>query len=68
MTGPAVGCTTAEAFHKGVFLILLATLCIVPMNTCAKVSSAAHGPLEMAACRGGDCQQPIHSPAVQAHR
>jgi len=48
MKGPAVYSATAEAVHKGVFLILLATLCIVLMNTCAKFSSVAHGPVEMA--------------------
>ena len=52
MKGPAVDCATAEAVHKGVFLILLATLCIVLMNTCAKVSSVAHGPVEMVFYRG----------------
>ena len=43
---------TVEVVHKGVFLILLATLCIVLMNTCAKVSSVAHGPVEMVFYRG----------------
>jgi drug/metabolite transporter (DMT)-like permease len=38
--------------HTGVFLILLATLCIVLMNACAKTSSAAHGPVEMVFYRG----------------
>ena len=52
MKGPAVDSATAEAVHKGVFLILLATLCIVLMNTCAKVSSVAHGPVEMVFYRG----------------
>ncbi|WP_372683518.1 DMT family transporter [Desulfosarcina sp.] len=52
MKGPAAGGTTVEAVHKGVFLILLATLCIVLMNTCAKVSSVAHGPVEMVFYRG----------------
>jgi len=32
MKGPAVGSATAEAVHKGVFLIMLATLCIVLMK------------------------------------
>ena len=38
--------------HVGIFLILLATLCIVAMNTCARASSAAHGPVEMVFYRG----------------
>jgi len=63
MKGPAVDSATAEAVHQGVFLILLATLCIVLMNTCAKVSSVAHGPVEIGRDRGGDCQQPVHSAA-----
>ena len=63
MKGPAVDSATAEAVHKGVFLILLATLWFVLMNTCAKVSSVAHGPVVMAGGRGGDCQQPVHSAA-----
>ena len=37
---------------KGILLILLATLCIVLMNTCAKASSLAHGPVEMVFYRG----------------
>lgn len=37
---------------KGVLLILLATLCIVLMNTCAKASSVSHGPVEMVFDRG----------------
>ncbi|WP_054700857.1 DMT family transporter [Desulfosarcina cetonica] len=37
---------------KGVLLILLATLCIVLMNTCAKASSVSHGPVEMVFYRG----------------
>lgn len=52
MKGQAVDRTIAEAVHKGIFLILLATLCIVLMNTCAKVSSVAHGPIEMVFYRG----------------
>jgi drug/metabolite transporter (DMT)-like permease len=52
MTAAAVDPAAAEAVHKGVFLILLATLCIVLMNTCAKVSSVAHGPVEMVFYRG----------------
>ncbi len=56
MKGPAVDSATAEAVHKGVFLILL-------MNTYAKVSSVAHGPVEVVFYRGGDCQQPVHSAA-----
>jgi len=38
--------------HWGVFLILLATLCIVAMNTCARASSVTHGPVEMVFYRG----------------
>jgi len=38
--------------YKGVLLILMATFCIVLMNTCAKLSSAAHGPIEMVFYRG----------------
>lgn len=52
MKGPALDGATVEVVHKGVFLILLATLCIVLMNTCAKVSSVAHGPVEMVFYRG----------------
>lgn len=37
---------------KGIFLILLATLCIVLMNACAKMSSSVHGPVEMVFYRG----------------
>lgn len=37
---------------KGVFLILLATLCIVLMNACAKMSSTVHSPVEMIFYRG----------------
>jgi drug/metabolite transporter (DMT)-like permease len=33
--------------YKGIFLILLATLCIVLMNACAKMSSAVYSPVEM---------------------
>ena len=38
--------------YKGIILILVATLVIVLMNTCAKMSSLAHGPLEMLFYRG----------------
>jgi len=38
--------------YKGIILILTATLCIVLMNTCAKMSSQAHGPIEMVFFRG----------------
>jgi drug/metabolite transporter (DMT)-like permease len=38
--------------YRGIILILAATLCIVLMNTCAKMSSAAHGPIEMVFFRG----------------
>jgi drug/metabolite transporter (DMT)-like permease len=38
--------------YKGVVLILAATFCIVLMNTCAKMVSAAHGPIEMVFFRG----------------
>ena len=48
MKGPAVDSATAEAVHRAVFLILLATLCIVLMNTCARVSRVAHGSVVMA--------------------
>ena len=44
--------TAAGAVRKGVFLILLATLCIVLMNACARASSVAHGPVEMVFYRG----------------
>ena len=44
--------TDAGAVNKGVFLILLATLCIVLMNACARASSVAHGPVEMVFYRG----------------
>ena len=44
--------TDASAVHKGIFLILLATLCIVLMNTCARASSVAHSPVEMVFYRG----------------
>lgn len=36
----------------GILLILVATFGIVPMNTCAKMSSVAHNPLEMIFYRG----------------
>ena len=38
--------------YKGVVLILVATFGIVLMNTCAKMSSPAHGPIEMVFYRG----------------
>jgi drug/metabolite transporter (DMT)-like permease len=38
--------------YKGVVLILTATFSIVLMNTCAKMSSSAHGPIEMVFYRG----------------
>ncbi len=38
--------------RKGVLLILLATLCIVLMNVCAKASSVVHSPVEMVFYRG----------------
>ena len=38
--------------HLGIVLILLATLCIVAMNTCARASSTLHGPVEMVFYRG----------------
>jgi drug/metabolite transporter (DMT)-like permease len=44
--------TAAGAVHKGILLILLATLCIVLMNACARASSVAHGPVEMVFYRG----------------
>jgi len=53
MSGLTRNRPVAAANHKGVTLILLATLCIVLMNTCAKVSSIAHGPIEMVFYRGG---------------
>jgi drug/metabolite transporter (DMT)-like permease len=37
---------------KGILLILLATLCIVLMNACAKMSSTVHSPVEMIFYRG----------------
>lgn len=37
---------------KGIWLILLATLGIVLMNTCAKMGSAVHSPVEMVCYRG----------------
>jgi drug/metabolite transporter (DMT)-like permease len=43
----------AEQFAvRGILLILLATLCIVLMNACAKMSSSHHGPVEMVFYRG----------------
>jgi len=38
--------------RRGVSLILLATLCIVLMNTCAKASAVSQGPIEMVFYRG----------------
>jgi len=38
--------------YKGVILILAATLCIVLMNTCAKMGSSVHDPIEMVFYRG----------------
>jgi drug/metabolite transporter (DMT)-like permease len=52
MKGPIVDRYAGAHFHTGVFLILLATLCIVLMNACAKTSSVAHGPVEMVFYRG----------------
>lgn len=37
---------------KGILLFLLATGCIVMMNTCAKICSRAHGPVELVFYRG----------------
>ncbi len=42
----------ATAMVKGVSLTLLATLCIVLMNACAKMSSSVHNPVEMIFYRG----------------
>jgi drug/metabolite transporter (DMT)-like permease len=50
-TGVAVDRAHSRAI-KGVLLILLATLCIVLMNTCAKKSSTAYSPVEMVFYRG----------------
>lgn len=41
-----------KAMYKGVGLTLLATLCIVLMNTCAKMASSGYGPVEMIFYRG----------------
>jgi drug/metabolite transporter (DMT)-like permease len=38
--------------YQGIALILIATLAIVLMNTCAKKASAVHGPVEMVFYRG----------------
>jgi drug/metabolite transporter (DMT)-like permease len=38
--------------YRGAFLILIATLCIVLMNMCAKLSSSSHNPIEMVFYRG----------------
>ncbi len=38
--------------HRGIALILIATLGIVLMNTCAKMSSDDHGPIELVFYRG----------------
>ena len=43
---------TAKAAYKGILLILLATLCIVLMNACAKMGSAVYSPVEMIFYRG----------------
>ena len=37
---------------KGIGLILIATLGIVLMNTCAKMGGLSHGPIEMVFYRG----------------
>lgn len=52
MEREAVGRSTADGTVKGVSLIILATLCIVLMNTCAKMASSVHGPVEMVFYRG----------------
>ncbi|BBO70996.1 membrane protein [Desulfosarcina alkanivorans] len=52
MSGQTVDRPGAEGVYTGVLLILLATLCIVLMNTCAKASSVAHNPVEMVFYRG----------------
>ena len=52
MKASGVDCSPTGDVHKGVFLILLATLCIVLMNACARASSVAHGPVEMVFYRG----------------
>ena len=44
--------TSPSNIYKGVILILTATLGIVLMNTCVKMSSLAHGPIEMMFYRG----------------
>ncbi len=41
-----------KSTYKGIGLILLATLGIVLMNTCAKMGSLDHGPIEMVFYRG----------------
>lgn len=52
MSGQAAEPTSGRHNHLGIFLILLATLCIVAMNTCARASSVTHGPVEMVFYRG----------------
>ena len=44
--------TSPSNIYKGIILILTATLGIVLMNTCVKMSSLAHGPIEMMFYRG----------------
>ena len=41
-----------ESLLRGISLTLLATLGIVLMNTCAKMSNLAYGPVEMVFYRG----------------
>lgn len=38
--------------YRGIILILVATLGILRMNTCAKMSSLVYGPVEMVFYRG----------------
>ncbi len=44
--------TTPSNVSRGIVLILVATLGIVFMNTCAKMSSSAYGPVQMVFYRG----------------
>ena len=44
--------TSPSNIYKGIILILTATLGIVLMNTCVKMSSLAHDPIEMMFYRG----------------
>ena len=44
--------TTSSNARRGIVLILVATLGIVCMNTCAKMSSSAYGPVQMVFYRG----------------